>query len=70
VIRADAHRDAALFAELDERREPLADPLEFGGVLLVSVLDDLELLRVRVVPGLIRTFSTQRAASMAASGLK
>ena len=52
VVSADAHRDAALFRELDQRRETFANALELGGVLRVGVFEDLEFFRVGVVAGI------------------
>ena len=52
VIGADAHRDAAILAKLHQRREPLANALQLREVLLISVLDDLEFLRVGIVAGI------------------
>ena len=56
VVRADAHGAAVLLHEKDERREALADALQFGGVLRVGVFDDLEFLRVGVVAGVDADF--------------
>ena len=52
VIRADAHGAPVLLAKLDQRREPLADPLQLRRVLLVRVFENLELLRVGVIAGI------------------
>ena len=49
VVGADADRDATFFTEEDQRREGFADALQLGGVLLVGVLLDGELLGVREV---------------------
>ena len=51
VVGADPHGRAVVLADLDQRREPVADAVEFVGVLRVRVFDDLELFFVRVIAG-------------------
>ena len=50
MVRADAHRHAARFAQFHQRREALTNAAQLCDILLIGVFDDLELLRVRVVP--------------------
>ena len=52
VVGADAHGDAALLAEIDQRLEGLVDAGEFLLVLVVGVLADGELLLVGEVAGI------------------
>ena len=44
VIRADPHRDTAVPAESNQWSKPFPNALQFGGILLVSVFNDFELL--------------------------
>ena len=51
VIGADTHGHAARPAQLDQRREALANAAQLSLILLVGVFDDLELLAIRVITG-------------------
>ena len=46
VVRADAHRDAALFAKIHERRELFSNAPDLGGVFLVGVFANVKFFRV------------------------
>ena len=52
VVGPDAQRAAVLLAKFHQRRETLADALQFGGVLVVGVFLHREFFRVGVVAGI------------------
>ena len=52
VVGPDAHRHAALLAELHERGESLPNPLQLGRILGVAVVADVEFLGIGEVPGI------------------
>src|SRR5579862_85475 len=56
VIGPDADADAALFAKLDQRREPAPYALQFGGVLVVGIFAHQEFLGIGVVAGIDADF--------------